>query len=319
MHRYREMPKQREMKEGVPETKVVLHFLRHEEGEPEREGLRNQDRELLPEARVRALERGKERVTHPEVSWAAGSERIRSAHTALLRMMSGKAAVTSEMTFEEATAEVQRELKELGGSKAKEEKKVGIRPELDYYFEGTPEFKKQSADRYKDGHGLEFFLEDSDTLARELHDRDSLSYSRCAANYTSLIAKYMDAGYAFNTVVKDNPEKYKTYENTMERFFGGHQIVGECFYMKVLEKLHGRDKARQFIRSFGDEAKAGNGFGFQEGFSVTITNGSSGQKIMLEGIHGFPDIELTPVLLRDIIADAKQLDMQTAGEAEASH
>ncbi len=78
--------------------------------------------------------------------------------------------------------------------------------------------------------------------------------------------------------------------------------------MKVLEKVYGHDKAEEFIRGFGNDPKAGNGFGFQDGFDVRIVNGPEGQKVVLQGINGFSDIELTPDLLISIIADAEQLD-----------
>jgi hypothetical protein len=302
MPRYREVPQAPEFKEGekIPETKVVLHFLRHEEKEPAKPGQPDVEAELTLTGKKKAIQQGKEKPAKPQVAWAAGSPRIRSAHTVLLRMMAGKESITQEMTFVEAKAEAERELK-YG-------KKVTSLSELNFYWEGTPEFNKTGMEAYKAGHGLEWLLKESDGLAVKLKDKDSSSYSRVAANYASLIAREMRVGNNFNRIVTREPDKYKQYGNQLERYFGTHQTISECFYMKVLEKFYGREKAEEFIESFRDEKGRADGFGFQEGFKIEIKNGPEGQKIVLEGVRGFPDMELTPQLLRDIVDDAVKLD-----------
>jgi len=302
MSNYREVPQAPEFREGekVPETEVVLHFMRHEEKGKAGPGQTDLEVELTTKGREKAIAKGKEKPGKPAVAWAAGSPRIRSAHTALLQMMGATERMTPEMNFAEAKAEAEKELK-YG-------EKVTALPELNFYWEGTPEFNAEGLKEYKAGHGLEWLIEKSDDLASQLKDKDSLCYSRVAANYASLIAREMRVGNNFNKIVERNPEKYAKYGNQLERYFGTHQSVSECFYMKVLEKLYGRAKAEAFIESFRDDKGRADGFDFQEGFKVEIKNGPEGQKMVLEGVRGFPDIELTLELLRDIIGDAVKLD-----------
>ncbi len=212
MSEYYRVPKTRVENEFTPESKVILHFFRHEAKGKAAEGQQDKDVELKPEGRVNALAQKKGKpAAHPEVSWAAGSERIRSAHTALLRMASGHAKnLTAEMTFPEAVAEVQKELKAAGGSKAKEEKKVGVRPELNFIWDETSGFKKVGDAADEQGRALSFILNESDQLVYESNDIQSTSYSRAAANYASLIARYMAVGNRFNEIVaRDEEEKYK--------------------------------------------------------------------------------------------------------------
>lgn len=312
MRQYREVPSGPEIKEGekVPETKVVLHFLRHEEkgkAEPEQSDFAV---ELTPKGREKAIQKGKEKPAQLGVSWAAGSPRIRSAHTALLRMMAGEEILTPEMGFEEAKAEVEKWLKEKG---VKYGKKLAILPELGFYIEAEPEYKQKTIEAFDAGRGLEFVLRESDDLARRFKNLNILSHSQVAANFASLIAREMQVGNNFNQIVARDPEKYKKYGNQIERYFGSHQGTLECFYAKVLEKLYGPEKVDELIDKFRDKDGKANGFDFQEGFKVEIKNGLEGQKVILEGVRGFPDIELTPELLRDIIGDAIKLDEEIEG------
>ena len=303
MDRYREVSRT-EVKEGqeMPETSVVLHFLRHEEKEASKPGQPDKEVELTQKGRAKALATGKAKPAQTEVSWVGGSERIRSAHTALLRMAGGasKNVPSSEMDFATAKATVEEGMK-VG-------EKVRHLPELNFYSGGTPGFDSKFMGEYKAGRGLAFFLNESDELARKNSDTQSLTYSRVAANYASLIAREMDAGNNFQRVAAKYPEKYQTYHNRLERYFGTHQTVNECFYMKALEKLHGREVVERFIESCKDKDGKANGFDFQEGFTIEIKNGPKGQTIMLEGVRGFPAMELTPQLLESIITDAKDLD-----------
>lgn len=302
MRKYYEVPMAPEFKEKekIPETKVILHFFRHEEKEADKPGQTGIEVELTKRGKERAIQKGKEKPAQPQVAWAAGSPRIRAAHAALLKMMASKETITPEMDFAQAKAEAEKELK-YG-------KKVSHLPELDFYWEGTPEFQSVSIQAFRAGRGLEFFLKDSDNLVRQLKDKNSVSYSRIAANYASLIAREMRVGNNFNRIVAHDPEKYQEYGNQLERYFGTHQTVSECFYMRVLEKMYDRSKAEEFIESFRDKEGKVYGFDFQEGFEVKIINRQEGQKIILESVRGFPDIELTPELLNGIIEDAKKLD-----------
>jgi len=217
-------------------------------------------------------------------------------------MMSGKETITPEMDFAQARAEAE---KELGYGR-----KVVHLPELNFYWDGTPEFQQTGMTAYKSGRGLEWLLKGSDALALKLSDKDSLSYSRVAANYASLIAREMQSGNNFNQIVARDPKKYEKYGNQLERYFGTHQTVSECFYMKVLEKTRGQAVAEEFIESFRDEKGQANGFDFQGGFEVNIINNGQGQKVILQGVRGFADIELTSELLSNIIGDAEQLDKE---------
>lgn len=304
MHKYREAPMTAPdtQKEGEnrPETQIILHFMRHDEKEAAQPGQSDLTVELTQKGRAAVIKRGQEKPGQPMVAWAAGSPRIRAAHTALLRMGGATGRFTPEMNFAEAKAEAEKELK-YG-------KKVVRLPELNLYWEGTPEFSKKGMEAYKTGRGLDFILHESDGLALQLKDKKSLSYSRVAANYASLIAKQMRVGYNFNQIVTREPSKYQEYGNQLERYFGTHQTVSESFYMKVLEKLYGRAKAEEFIEKCRNEKGQANGFDFQEGFEIHIKNNSCGQRVILSSVREFPEIELAPQLLNDIINDAIKLD-----------
>ncbi|MBU1036806.1 hypothetical protein KKF32_02070 [Patescibacteria group bacterium] len=305
MIKFREVPEapkeSKEAKERL-ETKVVLNFLRHEDKEKPIEGQSSDEVELTEAGRQAAIDKGREegKEGHPEVGFAVASPKPRAQHTALLRLMSAsKEELTDEMDFEEAKALVN---KELGFGT-----KVTHLPELDFHF--VNEFKKRFLKAYaEEGRGLEFLLHESDELGIELGDKESWSYSKMAANIASLIAREMMVGNSFNRIASKEPNKYKKYDNHIERYLGTHQTVTECFYMKVLEKLHGREKAEEFIEIFRDKEGKANGFDFQGGFKVEIVNGPQGQEVILEGVQGFDDIELTPELLSGIISDAEELD-----------
>ncbi len=233
---------------------------------------------------------------------AAGSPRIRSAHTALLRLAGENDALHAEMSFEEARAVVDAELK-LGS-------KVMIRPELTFDLEGSPEYKEKFLAAYKSGHGLEFVLRESDTLVRQVKDKRSLSYLRIAANHAALLQRELGVSRAFQTIVDRDPEKYAPVDNRIERYFGTHQTIPESFYMRVLEKMQGREAAEQFIERFRGEDGRADGFDFQEGFSVQFSQGPEGEHIVLEGVRGLPDVPLTPELLADIVGDADRLNKE---------
>lgn len=303
MEKYRKVPMaapETKEVETITETQVRLYFMRHDDKEQTASGQSDTTVELTPKGRAAVIKKSQEQPGHPEVAWAGGSSRVRAAHTALLRMGGATGRFTPEMNFAEAKAEAEKELK-YG-------KKAVHLPELNFFWEGTPEFNKKAMDSYKAGHGLEFLLHESDDLAAQLKDKESLSYSRVAANYASLIAKEMRVGHNFNQIVAREPSKYAQYGNQLERYFGTHQTVSECFYMKVLEKLHGRAKAEEFIEKLRNEKGQANGFDFQEGFEVKIKNGLDGQSVILSSVRGLPEIELTPQLLIDIIGDATKLD-----------
>lgn len=283
-------------------SRVMLHFLRHEAKAAAAPGQHDRTAELTEAGRAAALERAKQEPANPQVGWAAGSERIRSAHTALLRLMGNSAELTPEMNFEEARAEVEKELK-VG-------KKVTTLPELNFDWDGTPEYNAASMAAYKGGSGLKWILNESDNKAIALGDTRSTSYSRVAANYAALISREMSVGNNFNRIVSQDFEKYGQANNTIERWFGTHQTVSETFVMKVLEKTQGRNAAVQFIESFRDKDGKVFGADFEEGINVEIENEHNGQRVTLHGMRGLPDIQLTPELLSEIIEDAENMDAE---------
>lgn len=252
---------------------------------------------LTREGKADAIAKGTEDKANLYVTFAAGSDRERAKQTALYRMM-GDRVVSADMSFEEAEKEVEKATKVKG--------KITTFPELGYSWEGSDEFKRRVKEGYKKGDILRFFLEESDNLVKETKDSETDSYSRVAADIASLIAREMKVGNNFNKIAKNEPEKYGEkgkLGNQLKRYLGTHSVIGECFYMKVLEKISGMDKAREFMKK--------GFFDFQEGFKVTIVNNNKGQRVMLEGVRGNEDIELTPEILKDIISDAKNLDEET--------
>ncbi len=89
--------------------------------------------------------------------------------------------------------------------------------------------------------------------------------------------------------------------------------------MKVLEKTQGRPAAEKFIELLRDPDGKTNGFGFQEGIDVRMTQGPDGERVVISSVRGLPEIELTPQLLDEIIGDAEQLnaDVDQARRADA--
>ncbi len=302
MSEYREIPTSPEVKEQEirPETRVILHFMRHQEKDKALPGQSDKDIQLTKAGKQAAINKSLKLKSKPEVAWAAGSDRVRSGHTALLQMAGEKAGLTADMSYDEAKAQIEKEMS-YG-------EKVVILPELNFMWEGNEKFKHAAHQAFSEGRALEFILNESDNLVRGLRDDESSSYSRQAAGYVSLIAREMRMANNFNRIVSKKPDDYSKFGNTLERFFGTHQTVSECFYMKVLEKIKGIKAVKEFIEKLKQAKGDGNGFGYGEGFDIIIINSSEGQKIVLEGEYGFEDMELSPKILADIIEDAKNLD-----------
>ncbi len=149
--RYRDVPSSQESNEAEPgpQTEVVVHFLRHEDKESKPpEGGTEPDIELTTVGRRHALETAREKPAG--IGIAAGSERVRSGHTALLRLEGAKGFLTEEMTAAEAKAAVDAELK-VGS-------KLTQLPELTFAYQGSPEYNEQFMAQFKGGHALEFIL-----------------------------------------------------------------------------------------------------------------------------------------------------------------
>jgi hypothetical protein len=302
MKKFNEVPMAQEIKEGEikPETKNILYFLRHEEKGKAAEGQNDNEVELTPIGKRKANKQGIENKPKG-ATLAFGSPRIRSGDTAGRRAFASKTELPEELSFEEAKNKVNKDLRY--GSR------IGELSELNFN-DTEGEFNDKFLDAFKQGKTLDFLVKESDDLAKDLKDKESLSYSRIAANFASLIGREMSVGNSFNRLVAKDGEKYKEYGNQLERYFGNHQSVLECFYMKALQKVYGPEKVVEFLDKLREKYGNTKGFDFQEGFKVEITNNSEGQKVVLQGIYGFEDIELTPELLREIINDAVQLDRE---------
>jgi len=298
--KFREVPISPEAREGgeTPETKVVLHFFRHEKKGPKEEDDRNTP--LSEEGSKDALARGVQEPAQMEVALAGGSPRYRSAHTALDRMVANEGAVTPDMTYDEAKAVVEKDMK-VGS-------KVMLLPELNFEHTGTEGFKDKFIGSINEGRYLEFLYEDSDNVVVEEGDMESLSISRMAGNYASLIAREMRAGNAFNKVVQEKPDKYADSGNQMERYFGTHAGVTESFVMKVLEKVYGGDRVKEFIDKTRDPKGKDAGFDYQQGITLTIINNGEGRSMVMAGLPDMDDVKITPEVLSEIIEDAENLD-----------
>ena len=291
-------------KELGERTCITLHFFRHGKKGKKEVGAPDEPVELTEQGRAEALATGREHPANTEVAWAAGSPRIRSAHTALLRLIGARQDI-AEKIKDMSYADAKKEIKKM----LKAGEKVATLPELNFVTDGTPEFSNAFEHAYETGHALEFMVLESDDLVAKQKDMASLSYSRIAANFASLIAREMVVGNNFNKLVSSNRDKYIEYNNALERYFGTHHTVPESFYLKALEKITGQRPTPEFMKTyFSDQTGKVNGFDTQEGFTIDIVNQGATQQLILRGSRGIPDITLTPKILAEIIGDAERLD-----------
>lgn len=253
-----------ERKDAKEKTSIIiLHFLRHGEKENDK---------TKPDSTISLTEKGRQQAilkSSPETdnsqSLAFGSPRRRTQETAALVMAGSQDTITGEESFGELKEKLDQSLKV--GTKIAVDKRLDINDTI-----STP-YGTQLLDEIKAGRFLKFLVEQSDELANNLHDAECSTYSRLAKGVAEIILKYINASSRWHELVNDST---KNYTETLQRFFGSHQTVLECFLAKVIEKNKGQTERNQFVSLLGN-----NGFNFTEGFTVEISDTGKPEEIRI--------------------------------------
>ncbi len=257
--------------------RVLLHFFRHGEQfkDPEK---RDQDYELSPAGRGQAMKKAEETkdTRNLRQSMAFGSPRKRAQQTAAFAMTgAGADSITGNESFDELRAKIDKDIKY--GSK------VAADPRLNFFMDKNTPFGAKAMEAFTNKRYIEFLVNESDALAREVGDENGSTYSRQAGSIADVVLKYAKVSPRWQELVSDATKKY---EETLERFLGSHQGVSECFLAKVIEKTEGAAERDRFV-----EAIKKQGFDFTEGFDVELVsqNGSEPQvriRYKKEGAEG---------------------------------
>ncbi|MEO6077170.1 MAG: hypothetical protein ABIP54_00085 [Candidatus Andersenbacteria bacterium] len=290
----RHEPQESELKQAT----IRLEFFRHDAKTAEATaGPRSEDADirLTLEGRNHAKEQGKEKDPHPETSIVYGSMRDRAMETSLRHMLANDERVTNESSLEDMRA--------LVGSNISKGRKDIATQLLDFEMEGNPEFNKVAYEHYIDKKDLlDWLWKESDRTVRDLHDKESSSYSRMAGNVAELINKYINIFPRWQKITESESEKYAQFNNELQRHFGSHQSVLESFLMKVIQKTDGEEAVSDFIGSL----KSRNGLDFSEGFSVEIEGGAEQEEVKVTFRDNQWKVDRTTI--REIVAERDELD-----------
>ena len=232
-------------------SRIELHFVRH--GEKENDKTKPDEMiELTETGRGQARSKAHDDDITQSVSF--GSPRVRTQQTAGLMMSGGLDGITGDESLEELRAKLNKDL--AIGSKMAVEKRLNFNLDL------SKEYVKKAMEASERNEWLKFLVEQSDDLVTSLDDAESDSYSRIAGRIAEIVKKYLDIAPRFDKLAQD--EK-KNVEDTLKRFLGTHQGIGESFLAKVIEKTKGISMRDAFVSALGNQ-----GFGYAEGFDVQV-------------------------------------------------
>lgn len=234
------------------EPKIVLHFFRHAE-ERREEGMKDIEVPLSEKGKELAFEKGGELQPQKEVSLGSAAPKRRTVET--VKRVIGYPEITSEMSLADVEAMFQKHLK-IG-------KKVTIDERL--CLRRVGELEQRALQALQEGRVLDFIVLESDQLAKEIRDKESLTYSKMAANIAEIVQEYSKIFDVWEKINKQYPEKYKDYHYQLERYFCSHQTVLGSFIAKVIEKLEGHEGRNDFLILVGDK-----GLERLEGFKIEI-------------------------------------------------
>jgi len=235
------------------QSRIVLHFLRHGAKEQAQEGQSDETVQLTPEGRRQASD--KSTLEDISQSVAFGSPRERAQQTAGLAMAGKQEGITGEETLPELKEKLDQELK-LGS-------KLGVDARLNFTTDKKTEFGQMTDQAVKDGTLLKLIVGESDEWAKKPGNEGNIFYSENAAKVASIIEKYIGISPRWDQLVQQEPK----YKETLERFMGTHQTVGESFLAKVIELTKGIEERGRFVAALDS-----SGFGFTEGFDVEIVH-----------------------------------------------
>ncbi|MDZ7798218.1 MAG: histidine phosphatase family protein [Patescibacteria group bacterium] len=234
-------------------SKIKLSFFRHAEKEKDKS---KSDLKIRLTEEGRKNSKKKSDTLNIRQSVVFGSPRERAQETASFRMSGNQEEITGEETFEELKDKLNKGLK-VGS-------KISVDKRLDSDLDMESDFGKISLENFKKGQYLKFLVEESDSLAKEKDDTKGFTYLKSASNVAKIIEKYLSISKRWDKLVQD-PQK--NYDDTLERYFGTHLSVGECFLAKAIEETEGEEKRDEFVKALNNQ-----GFDFNEGFEIEILN-----------------------------------------------
>ncbi len=287
-------------------SRIVLSVFRHGEKEKLPPAGKTGDDEVLltPAGRKGAIKSG-EMFRLPEEGMAQavaiGSPRKRAQETAAFVMAGEEEMITGDESIDKLKEKIDRGLK-MGS-------KIGASEQLNFSG-GSGEFEKEIMGAFKAGKLIDWLVEESDAAAEKYHDKNGSTYSREARDIAELIQRYVRASRRFDDLVQT-----KKYADTMQRFLGTHQSVGESFLAKVIEKTKGVKERDAFLKAMGS-----TGFGFVEGFQIEIATPSKGEDRQItltyrrpakDGKDGYEfQSQLSKELLEEIVKEGEALEQR---------
>lgn len=243
-------PENKEMQEQI--TSIIdLRIFRHAEKESDKNKT-DEEIELTETGKKQAVEKSDDKDISQSVAF--GSPRKRTQQTAGLVMGSKLEDITGDESIDELKEKLDKELK-VGS-------KIGIDKRLDFNIDFSTDFGKKVLEAVKNGEYLKFLVEQSDSFAESFKNADTETYSGMAGRVAKIVKKYFAIAPRWDKLAQDES---KDYENTLKRFFGTHQGIGESFLAKIIEQTKGKAERDAFVSALGNQ-----GFDFAEGFDVKI-------------------------------------------------
>jgi hypothetical protein len=240
----------REGREKATST-IDLRFFRHAEKESDK-SKSDEEIELTETGRKQAVEKSEDKDISQAVAF--GSTRKRTQQTAGLVMGGQLDEITGNESLDELKEKLNNELK-VGS-------KIGADKRLDFDIDFSTDFGKKALEAVKNGEYLKFLVEQSDTLAESFKNTATETYSGMAGRVAEIVKKYLTIASRWDKLVQDRD---KNYEDTLKRFLGTHQGIGESFLAKVIEQTKSKAERDAFVSALGNQ-----GFNFAEGFDIKI-------------------------------------------------
>lgn len=243
-------PETKERREQI--TSVIdLRFFRHAEKELDK-SKSDEEIGLTETGRKQAVEKSEDKDISQSVAF--GSPRKRTQQTAGLIMGGQLDDITGDESINELKDKLNKDLK-VGS-------KIGIDRGLDFNVDFSSSFGKKALESVKNGEYLKFLVEESDTLAESFKDITIETYSGMAGRVAEIVKKYLAIASRWDKLVQDESKNHK---DTLKRFLGTHQGIGESFLAKVIEQTKGNAERDAFVSALSNQ-----GFDFVEGFDVKI-------------------------------------------------
>ena len=261
------------MLEKIPEeyrTRVVLDFFRHDDKDPNKVEPVKPDTEveLTPKGKMNA--KSEAELEDTTFAVAFGTDRMRARQTAMYHMAGMTENVSGEETYEELEKAVNIG-KDLNNG-VDYGSKIITDNRLNFVLEKNTPYGKVGYERFGKGEYLKFLVEESDMLSKELGNVRESTYSTQAASIGELVKKYIAVSKNFDRLYESKGEDERK-TNELQRFFGSHQGVLECFLAKVIEKTKGVEERDRFVKLLKNQ-----GFDFSEGFEIEILNTETGEE-----------------------------------------